>query len=61
MFPGANAQVSYNEAGEPVGWDHPDAIQEEWFDRDDRWTEDYDDVERDEGLSEWWHHDEEVG
>lgn len=23
MFPGANAQVYYNEAGEPLGWDYP--------------------------------------
>jgi len=23
MFPGAGAQVYYNEAGEPVGWDYP--------------------------------------
>lgn len=24
MFPGAGAQVYYNEAGEPLGWDYPD-------------------------------------
>ena len=23
MFPGANAQVYYNDAGEPIGWDYP--------------------------------------
>lgn len=23
MFPGAGAQVYYNEAGEPLGWDYP--------------------------------------
>lgn len=23
MFPGANAQVYYNEDGEPLGWDYP--------------------------------------
>jgi hypothetical protein len=23
MFPGANARVDYNEAGEPLGWDYP--------------------------------------
>lgn len=23
MFPGANAQVYYNEAGEVLGWDYP--------------------------------------
>jgi hypothetical protein len=23
MFPGPNAQVYYNEAGEPLGWDYP--------------------------------------
>lgn len=23
MFPGPNAQVYYNEAGEPTGWDYP--------------------------------------
>ena len=25
MFPGASAEVYYNEAGEPVGWDYPSA------------------------------------
>lgn len=24
MFPSAGAQVYYNEAGEPTGWDYPD-------------------------------------
>ena len=23
MFPGPGAQVYYNEAGEPIGWDYP--------------------------------------
>jgi len=23
MFPGPNAQVYYNDAGEPLGWDYP--------------------------------------
>jgi hypothetical protein len=23
VFPGAGAQVYYNEAGEPLGWDYP--------------------------------------
>jgi len=23
MFPGAGAQVYYNDAGEPLGWDYP--------------------------------------
>jgi hypothetical protein len=24
MFPGPNAQIYYNEEGEPLGWDYPD-------------------------------------
>lgn len=27
MFPGAHAQVYYNEEGEPLGWDYPDLYE----------------------------------
>lgn len=37
MFPGPNAQVYYNEAGEPLGWDYPS---------DEPPEEDYEDQER---------------
>lgn len=39
MFPGANARIYYNDAGEPTGWDYPpdpdpyaiyDAAQAAW-------------------------------
>jgi hypothetical protein len=29
MFPGPHAQVYYNEAGEPIGWDNPSDDQPE--------------------------------
>ncbi len=35
MFPGAGAQVYYNEAGEPLGWDYPDTDVPHDPDRDD--------------------------
>lgn len=28
VFPGAGAQVYYNEAGEPTGWDYPSEMNE---------------------------------
>ena len=37
MFPGANAHVYYNEAGEPTGWDYP-SYADDAFDPDD-WYE----------------------
>lgn len=44
MFPGAGAQVYYNEAGEPLGWDYPsDGPYEDDQDLDD----DEDDHEED--------------
>lgn len=27
MFPGPGAQVYYNEAGEPLGWDYPGSYE----------------------------------
>lgn len=30
MFPGANAHVYYNEAGEPLGWDYPSEPDEHY-------------------------------
>lgn len=45
MFPGAGAQVYYNEAGEPLGWDYPSHDDpydpDDFLDRD----EDFDDEE----------------
>lgn len=34
MFPGANAQVYRNEAGEPLGWDYPTDPSEYAYDDD---------------------------
>lgn len=39
MFPGSDAQVYYNEAGEPLGWDYPS------YD-DDYGCDPYDDYDR---------------
>jgi hypothetical protein len=43
-FPGAGAQVYYNEAGEPMGWDYPSSYEEEpYSDYDDgRWAPEFD-------------------
>lgn len=39
MFPGAGAQVYYNEAGEPLGWDYPSSDDphdpDGWYDSDE--------------------------
>ena len=43
MFPGAGAQVYYNEAREPIGWDYPG--YDEPPDPDD--FDDYDDPDED--------------
>lgn len=40
MFPGAGAQVYYNEAGEPLGWDYPSDPSEYAFDEPDYTYED---------------------
>lgn len=40
MFPGAGAQIYYNEAGEPTGWDYPQ--YDEGPDPDDFDEYDYD-------------------
>ncbi len=37
MFPGPHAQVYYNEAGEPLGWDYPpDPAEAEFHEEDER-------------------------
>lgn len=45
MFPGANAQVYYNEDGEPIGWDYPSYDETEGSDPYDDYDryQDYDD------------------
>ncbi len=48
-FPGAGAQVFYNEAGEPLGWDYPD--NDAPPDPDD--YDDYLDQEEEDDLSEY--------
>lgn len=40
MFPGANAQVYYNEAGEPLGWDYP-SDEPDRYDDDDWYANNY--------------------
>lgn len=67
MFPGANAQVYRNEAGEPIGWDYhsdePDYT--DWDDRFDNWEiPEFETVEEcieeryhgkdGEGIDGWW-------
>lgn len=42
MFPGPGAQVYYNDAGEPLGWDYP---SDEPYEPDDQFFDNY---ERDE-------------
>lgn len=48
-FPGYGAQVYYNEAGEPLGWDYPNYDEppdvDEYY---DRWDDEPDDEEEDE-------------
>jgi hypothetical protein len=41
MFPGAGAQIYYNEAGEPLGWDYPSYDEPDYDPYDD--VEDWDD------------------
>jgi hypothetical protein len=50
MFPGANASVYRNEAGEPIGWDYPSS--DDPYDPDDYLTHDADDDD-DEVEVEW--------
>lgn len=50
-FPGPNARIDVNEAGEPVGWDYPSADEELWDpygDEQDDWR-DLDDIAIEEG------------
>lgn len=42
MFPGAGAQVYYNEAGEPLGWDYPPDPGDMYDADEDRWLYDRD-------------------
>jgi hypothetical protein len=54
MFPGAGAQVYYNEAGEPIGWDYPS-----YYDPDDFYN-DFDELDADRELNDADLDDEEV-
>ena len=38
-FPGAGAQVYYNEAGEPLGWDYPSYDGRDFEDSERDWEE----------------------
>ena len=40
MFPGPGAQVHYNEAGEPLGWDYPSYDEPDVGDTYDAWEND---------------------
>lgn len=46
MFPGYGAQIYYNDAGEPIGWDYPssdDYDHDDWYDEErDRYQDDED-------------------
>lgn len=46
MFPGANAQVYYNDDGEPVGWDYPSY--------DEHYDEDYDRYRYENDEAAWY-------
>ena len=39
MFPGYGAQIYYNDAGEPLGWDYPDHDAPPDVDDYDRWDD----------------------
>jgi hypothetical protein len=45
MFPGAEAQVYCNEAGEPLGWDYPSYDEPDWGPEDQEWYDDDDDYD----------------
>jgi hypothetical protein len=47
MFPGYGAQVYYNEAGEPVGWDAPAGQDDPFYADYDPAEDDYYDPEED--------------
>ena len=47
MFPGPGAQVIYNEAGEPLGWDYPSTDEPDYDPYDDDGQDQYDDEEYD--------------
>lgn len=47
MFPGAGANVYYNEAGEPIGWDAPDDGPYDPYDYDLDPDPDYDEDDED--------------
>jgi hypothetical protein len=40
-YPGPNAHVYYNEAGEPLGWDYPSEYDPNDYYDDDPYTPDY--------------------
>ena len=55
MFPPANAQIYYNEEGEPLGWDipsddppDPDDFYEHPYERDGRWEDDEEEEDEEE-------------
>ncbi len=55
MFPGAGAQVYYNEAGEPLGWDYPDLHDyNEWYDDDGRDEMDEEEYEDRQAIRKEW-------
>lgn len=69
MFPGPNATVYYNEAGEPLGWSDesyyepdPDEFEEQYARRDAQHEEEYElgyesaqnDEELDDKASKWF-------
>ncbi len=39
MFPGPHAQIYYNDAGEPLGWDYPNYDEPPDVDDYDRWAD----------------------
>jgi hypothetical protein len=68
MFPGAGAQIYYNEAGEVIGWDYPSYDEPEYND-DDWFSQNYEDPEPEnidecikwgihgkdgQGIDGWW-------
>ncbi len=52
MFPGAGAQVYYNEAGEPLGWDYPDLYEPDYDPYNDQYYVADDDDDNDDDDDE---------
>lgn len=53
MFPGANAQVYRNEAGEPIGWDYPSYGDDYYDDHYENWEVEFETAE--ECIEERYH------